>query len=804
MIRFSTKDRFARPGSGPRAFRPRRRAPIAVEPLESRKLLTAIVFADNFGMNSVTGQTVTPEAIAMDADGNSYVAGDFTGTVNLGGLPLTSLGNSDVFVAKLSSNGVVLWAKRMGSNVAADGDFGRGIALDAAGNVYVSGIMAGSGDFVGFNLTSNGGRDAFVVKLNNAGVGQWATSFGGPGNDAGQGIATDGSSVFVTGSFRSVMNFGLQQVASAGLQDAFVIKLDAGSGGFVWGKNLGGAGDDQGFGIGLDAFSNVTVTGDFSSTAAFGPVVLNSAGSTDAFVAKLTSAGAVSWAKGFGGPGHDDGVALSVDPNGNVVFTGDIIGTANFQGIPLTSQGTAGEFNIFLAKLRPDGTILWAKRYGGADFSTGFGVDTDLAGNIYTTGVFRGTATIGSTALTSQGAYDVYVAKLDPGGVVTSANSFGSAGDDQVFQIAVAKPGANYAIVGTHTSAANDGTGNLGAAGGGFVLKSSPSRAESDFLGLGYTQPSVFRPSTSSWYVQAVTGGQLFGAFGAPNLSDIPTAGTYDAAAHAEMAVFRPSNSAWFASGTGGGFQVGTFGAPNLSDIPVPGDYDGTGKTELAVFRPSTSQWFVLGPTGGRLLGSFGAPNLFDIPVPGDYDGTGHTEMAVFRPSTGQWFVFGPTGGRLLGTFGATNLAEIPVPGDYDRTGHTQLAVFKQSTSEWFVLGATGRRLLTTFGAPNFIDFPTQAPVGALKALASRGLHAAGVRGGSGGGVGLHDFAVAPPSTVGASNGPAPNAKAVPKTATGLAASPLRTSMTVRQAGGRATKVRNDVWSAALHEVAGA
>ncbi|MCA1684166.1 MAG: hypothetical protein LC708_03455, partial [Actinobacteria bacterium] len=196
---------------------------------------------------------------------------------------------------------------------------------------------------------------------------------------------------------------------------------------------------------------------------------------------------------------------------------------------------------------------------------------------------------------------------------------------------------------------------------------SSPSvrRPPADFDGDGKTDVSVFRPSTSVWYVHGSSGADTTTNFGTSG--DIPVPADYDGNATTDIAVFRPSTGTWYVRN---GLST-NFGGPG--DIPVPGDYDGNGSANVAVFRPSTGTWYIQG--GATVV--FGANG--DIPVPGDYDGNGTTDIAVFRPSTGTWYI---RGGATVG-FGTTG--DIPVPGDYDGNGTTDIAVFRPSTGTWFV-----------------------------------------------------------------------------------------------------------------------
>ena len=208
---------------------------------------------------------------------------------------------------------------------------------------------------------------------------------------------------------------------------------------------------------------------------------------------------------------------------------------------------------------------------------------------------------------------------------------------------------------------------------------------QGDLDGDGRTDLILYRPSTSTWYVQQSSKGFVQYSFGGPG--DIPAVGDFDGVGHDELAVYRPSTSQWFVAGHGTVFD--TFGGP--LDVPVPlHNYYGAGKDVLAVFRGTTGQWFIAGQGAGI---SFGGGNNEDLPIPlFNYDGSGRDVLATFRPSTSQWFVAGLPSGI---SFGGTG--DIPIAGDFDGVGFSELGVFRPSTTQWFVAGHG--TAVTTFGA---------------------------------------------------------------------------------------------------------
>ncbi|HNX03231.1 MAG TPA: SBBP repeat-containing protein [Candidatus Cloacimonas sp.] len=352
-------------------------------------------------------------SIAVDANGNSYVTGYFFSNANFGDTNLISSGYSDIYIAKLDSNGNWLWVKQAGGT---SEEWGIGVAVDSNGNSYVTGFYQESATFGTITLTSSGGNDIFVAKLDSNGNWLWAKQAGGTSYDEGVSIAVDtNGNSYVTGDFSASATFGTTTLTSSGEGDIFVAKMDI-SGNWLWAQQAGGTDYDSGFSVAVDANGNIYVTGSFKESATLGTTTLTSSGSEDIFIAKLDSNGNWLWAKQAGGTYYDFGNSIAVDANGNSYVTGYFEYSATFGATTLTSSG---ESDIFVAKLNSNGNWLWAKQTGGTSFDFGYGIAVDANGSSYVTGFFMESATFGTTPLTSSGGYDIFVAKL---GEVNSIN----------------------------------------------------------------------------------------------------------------------------------------------------------------------------------------------------------------------------------------------------------------------------------------------------------------------------------------------------------------------------------------------
>ena len=294
------------------------------------------------------------------------------------------------------------WARSMGGPT---DEIGNSIAVDSSGNVYTTGYFKGTIDFDPgpgtSTLTSAGSQDAFISKLDANGNLIWAKNIGGVSEDFSNSIAVDGSgNVYITGWFGATTDFdpgpGTSFLTSAGIYDVFILKLDA-TGNFLWAKSMGDTGWDRGYSIAVDDSGNVYTTGHFTATVDFDPGAgtsnLTSEGNWDYFILKLDSAGNFLWAKSMGGPDYDLGLSVSIDNSGNVYTIGYFMATVDFDPGQGTSFLTsAGANDVFISKLDATGNFIWAKSMGGPGIEWGFSIALDNSGNAYTTGHFQETA----------------------------------------------------------------------------------------------------------------------------------------------------------------------------------------------------------------------------------------------------------------------------------------------------------------------------------------------------------------------------------------------------------------------------
>jgi hypothetical protein len=394
--------------------------------------------------------SATTSAITSDGE-LVYIAGIFTGSMQVGNTILTSTGEKSGFVAQWSTvTNTFVWAVRLSS-----GSLEPTAIAAFFDSVFITGRFTGAttfpGHFVNTTLTSAGGNDAFIAKISTFnGSLAWAYRAGGVGDDEAVGVQFVGPNVYITGNFEGTANFGSYTQTSYGLKDAFVAKLnDSGSAAtFAWATHHGGQFSDYASGIAIKG-SSLYVVGGFQWPSQFGSITLNTSGGFAGYVAKITDSGGqptYAWAQKVDNP-NDRNDITSVAVNGSTVYVaGSIRGTATLGPLTLTS---AGDNDAFVAKLTDAGSsssFVWAQRMGGTDSD----VISSLAVNgtkVYLGGGFKGATSFGNSTLTSAGGYDVFTSRLTDGGAsgtIDWVQAAGGAYDEYATTLTLVSPSKVY------------------------------------------------------------------------------------------------------------------------------------------------------------------------------------------------------------------------------------------------------------------------------------------------------------------------------------------------------------------------
>ncbi len=292
------------------------------------------------------GSTSEGWAIGLDADKNPYVTGHFQGPVTFGNTNLTCEGGDDMFVAKLNTAGVWQWAIDSGGNSV---DRGQGIAVQPNGNSYITGYFEGAVTFGNISLSSQGNKDVFISKVSPSGIWQWAKSGGGTGNDQGYSIAmNENTNLSICGDFdEDGAIFGNTTLTSHGRSDVFVANLNA-DGAWRWVTSGGGSSYDDGHGVAMDTDGNTYITGQYQIWIQFGNTTLSSQAGVELYCAKLDTNGTWQWAISACGTYQDSdwGYSIAVEANGIAYITGTFHASVTFGDITITSHGLMDAFIV--------------------------------------------------------------------------------------------------------------------------------------------------------------------------------------------------------------------------------------------------------------------------------------------------------------------------------------------------------------------------------------------------------------------------------------------------------------------------
>jgi len=324
-------------------------------------------------------------------------------------------------VAKYGPSGEFLWVKNVGG-ASPDGPLRLG--TDKSGDVVLEGRFVFTVTIDETTITSAGGADhVFVVRFDAAGNVVWTAHDTAPFLSVGFGMATgESGNTAVTGFFKVGATFGETELAVQGF-DFFVVSYDA-AGSPLWARHTGSASTAAGGEVAVDPSNNVIVAGEFTQTATFGDIELTSAGSRDAFITKYSAAGDVLWVVQIGNENDDTAYGIVTDRHGDIYMSGRLWGT------PTT-----------LWKFTSEGDLVWEAAAPTAD-----DLAVDPWSNVFLSGSYRGTLSVGDNEITSNGFSDFFVAKYDASGQGLWAVSGGASRDDRGKGLAVDHHGAPIAV----------------------------------------------------------------------------------------------------------------------------------------------------------------------------------------------------------------------------------------------------------------------------------------------------------------------------------------------------------------------
>jgi hypothetical protein len=358
----------------------------------------------------------TVYSVSVANDGSIYTTGFFTGNVKTHEYELTSKGAGDIFVAKYSRAGVLLWIVSAGGTA---NDVGKSVSAIDDG-VYVTGWFTGSktskatfGAETLSGISANTDLDIFIAKYHSNGTLDWVSANGGESSDKGYSITGTTNGCLVTGTYNGktteMARFGKTEPykkiygykTTSYSSDIFVAKFNS-TGDVIWVKSAGSEITETATGISAtsDGGAYVTgyVTGDQSSIFTFGSKQItgkNAASkSEDVFIAKYDSSGEVEWVSSEGGDKSDFSYGIATTKDDGAVITGAYIGskessTVKFGNKIIPGMGsTADKTDIFVVKYDKSGNIVWISTAGGAMADVGYSITAARDGGVYVTGSY--------------------------------------------------------------------------------------------------------------------------------------------------------------------------------------------------------------------------------------------------------------------------------------------------------------------------------------------------------------------------------------------------------------------------------
>lgn len=357
-------------------------------------------------------------SLAVDNKGNYYITGAFEDIALVGGEQIESIEpfTIDMFLAKFDKTGILQWVKVYGSpdfDEAAPN-----VGVDSLGNVYLAGGFGKTATFGTKTLTSTGDNDMFVAKISALGEVIWAKRAGSTKSDVATDVAVspNGDRVYVVGTFSGSVNFGgLTSLESySGEQDMVVWTLSA-DGAFQWTSRIGYQGKDNTIRCFADETGRLLVTGGMMQTTTFGEgqsLVANGEFQPDIFVARYTKSGTIDLLKRYGGTFKDVAHGIVSNSRGAIYITGEFDSTTTIGTTVLMSHGG---MDMFMARLWPNGDGEWAVGVGGAFDDIGRAVAVSTDGVPYVCGSFDTEAWFGGRLIKGERFTDAFVGALECG-----------------------------------------------------------------------------------------------------------------------------------------------------------------------------------------------------------------------------------------------------------------------------------------------------------------------------------------------------------------------------------------------------
>lgn len=349
--------------------------------------------------------------VTTDHLGNIFVTGHFTDSAYFSitatdTIKMVSAGKQDVFIAKYTPDGTIIWVRNAGGS---EDDTGTDIAWHQDGKLLISGGFEGRATFANVSMLSIGLSDAFLLAMDGDGGSLWVKRGGGPAHDVAASVAFDKVSghIYIAGDFFETALFGTTTLQATGSSDMFLAKYNL-QGDLLWANTNGSTNLDVASTVGCDWQGNVFVAGHYQGVTQFGDVFSASLGYNDVFVAKFNGDGALQWLRSMGGTDLETCQGMAVDWDGTTYITG------MFDTRLISSQDTleGNGYDIFIACLEPSGHTRYLKSAGGTSADIPMGICLGQGQSLFITGFFYFFSYFDNLTIGNAINGDVFLARL--------------------------------------------------------------------------------------------------------------------------------------------------------------------------------------------------------------------------------------------------------------------------------------------------------------------------------------------------------------------------------------------------------
>ncbi|MGH1362881.1 MAG: FlgD immunoglobulin-like domain containing protein [Calditrichia bacterium] len=443
--------------------------------------------------------------VAIDSQGNSYIAGYFSREANFDGIQLSG-GNDEILIAKYKANGTLAWAKSAGGSLY---DRALDIAVDNADNIIISGYFSESAQFDDTTLQAMGSQsEIFIAKYTSDGTLIWALREGSTNSEVGSAIAVDTeNNILLAGIIRGTAQIGDTVFTSVQDEDVIVARYSE-DGDFLWAAQGKSSGSAVPYGISSNEDGTIAVVGAFYNQISFNGLNLNANGDADGYVVTFNREGNVQWSRTMGGPEIDYALDVAINASGDIIVGGFFSGLAFIGGTPMSSNGSTDGFIISYTH---DGALKWANQEGSGGTDGAIAVAVDSNDNVLVVSEFTNSINFPDTTFSSLGWEDITVSAYSTTGSYLWVSHAGGTSIDNASAIAVRND--RIRIAGSFYQNVTFGNDTLSSSGqadtyiAGLSYPTLTGIVREEYVAIDFTlgqnYPNPFNPSTQIPYSHA-------------------------------------------------------------------------------------------------------------------------------------------------------------------------------------------------------------------------------------------------------------------------------------------------------------